>query len=362
VIETVEDAGPAATSQFDEIIDVRSPAEFAEDHVPGAINLPVLSDAERIEVGTLYVQQSKFLARRIGAAHVSRNIAGHLSTALSDKTGAYHPLVYCWRGGQRSSAMATVLSQVGWRVGLLQGGYKTYRRRVTGVLYDSDAKLNAVLLAGKTGSGKTELLALLGQRGLQIIDLEALANHRGSLFGADPTTPQPSQKMFESRLLAAIEGLDPNAPTVIEAESSRIGALFLPPLIWKAMEAAPHLEIQAPAAARARYIAATYSDFAADPDRLSAALNALPHHHSREDRASWRALAASGETEALARALIDAHYDPAYRRSATKGAGWTFARLALNELSPGELSRTADAAAATIAALPRRPYAFLLNA
>jgi tRNA 2-selenouridine synthase len=345
VIETVEDAGPAITSQFDEIIDVRSPAEFAEDHVPSAINLPVLNNAERIEIGTLYVQQSKFLARRIGAAHVSRNIADHLSDALSQKTGAYHPLIYCWRGGQRSSAMATVLSQVGWRVGLLQGGYKTYRRRVTAALYDSGTTLNAVLLAGETGSGKTELLAMLRQRGVQTLDLEALANHRGSLFGADPNTPQPSQKMFESRLLAAIEGLDPDAPTVIEAESSRIGALFLPPLIWKAMERAPRLEIHAPAAARASYIAATYSDFAADADRLSAALNALPHHHSREDRASWRALAENGETEALARALIDAHYDPAYRRSATKGAGQMLARLALNDLSPVELNRTADEAA-----------------
>ena len=350
MIEPVEDAAPATIAPFDQIIDVRSPSEFAEDHIPGAINLPVLNDQERIEVGTLYVQQSKFLARRIGAAHVSRNIAEHLSNALSEKGGAYRPLIYCWRGGQRSSAMATVLSQVGWRVGLLQGGYKTYRRRVTAALYDGVGALDAVLLTGETGSGKTALLARLTERGVQTLDLEALANHRGSLFGADPTTPQPPQKMFESRLLAALEKLDPAAPTVIEAESSRIGSLFLPPLLWRAMEAAPRLELHAPAAARARYIAATYNDFAADAARLSEALNALPHHHSREDRAGWQALAQSGETEALVRALIDAHYDPAYRRSALKCPGPLLARLALDDLSPDELDRAADQAAAILAA------------
>src|SRR6056297_789826 len=111
---------------FDTIIDVRSPSEFAEDHMHGAINLPVLSDAERAQVGTIYVQQDAFLARKIGAALVSRNAASHLEGPLADMGGGWRPLVYCWRGGQRSGAFATILDQVGWRVQVLEGGYQTY--------------------------------------------------------------------------------------------------------------------------------------------------------------------------------------------------------------------------------------------
>src|ERR1700749_323165 len=148
VVELIDAVEPPALARFDAVIDVRSPGEFAEDHIPGAINLPVLSNAERAEVGTIYVQGSKFEARRIGAAHVARNIAAHLDGPLSDRPGSFHPLVYCWRGGQRSNAMATVLAQVGWRTGLLTGGYKTYRRRVQRRLYDAEPWFRLILLDG----------------------------------------------------------------------------------------------------------------------------------------------------------------------------------------------------------------------
>ena len=184
--ETVASADAVTRARFDMVIDVRSPGEFAEDHVPGAVNLPVLDNAERAEVGTLYVQQSRFLARKVGGAYVARNIGGHLLGALADQPGGFRPLVYCWRGGMRSGAMAHILSQVGWRVGVLAGGYRTYRREVTTRLYDSPPGFRAVVLDGPTGSGKTEVLKRLPGLGVQVLDLEGLAEHRGSLLGALP--------------------------------------------------------------------------------------------------------------------------------------------------------------------------------
>jgi tRNA 2-selenouridine synthase len=352
MIEAVQDARADTRAGFDDIIDVRSPDEFAEDHVPGAVNLPVLSNQERAEVGTLYVQQSKFLARRIGAALVARNVADHLLGPLAEKTGGYRPLIYCWRGGQRSGAMATILSQVGWRVGVLAGGYKTYRRAVVEQLYGGASALRVILLTGGTGSGKTALLSKLSSRGVQVLDLEALAAHRGSIFGAVGEA-QPTQKMFESRILAHVEALDWSQPIVVEAESSRIGALSVPPLIWGAMTGAPQIELQAPALARARFVAESYRSLVADPLALTTALDQLPRHHSRERRALWRALAFNGQAEALAQSLIEEHYDPAYRRSIAKNPGGIVSRVDLADLSDERLEVAADQAAALVRALSK---------
>jgi tRNA 2-selenouridine synthase len=348
MIRDVEDASPATLAGFDEIIDVRSPSEFAEDHAPGAVNLPVLDDAQRAEVGTIYVQKSKFLAKRVGAAHVARNIAGHLETHLADRPGSYAPLVYCWRGGQRSGAMAPVLAQVGWRVGLLRGGYKTYRRRVTAELYDSPEPLNLMVLNGGTGTGKTALLPHLAELGVQVLDLEGLAAHRGSIFGDLPDRPQPSQKMFESRLLAALEGFDLVRPVVVEAESSRIGELRLPPRLWRAMSAAPEVEISAPMDARTRHVAAEYGEVLADPAVIRGLLDRLPRHHSREDRAAWYEMALAGDAQTLGRALIEAHYDPAYRRSSAEVARRRLGVVAMAAIEPDDQRRAAQAIARLI--------------
>ncbi|HCQ56919.1 MAG TPA: tRNA 2-selenouridine(34) synthase MnmH, partial [Sulfitobacter sp.] len=211
-----------ATLDVDTIIDVRAPMEFAEDHLPGAINLPVLSDAQRAEVGTIYKQVSPFDARKIGGALVARNTARHLQTALADKNGGWQPLVYCWRGGQRSGAFSTILDQVGWRVQLLRGGYRSYRRLVVAALYDTPMLHRLMLIEGGTGTAKTRLLHHLAKAGAQVLDLEGLAQHRGSLFGA-VDGGQPHQKMFESRLAQALTPLDPAQVTWVEAESSKIG-------------------------------------------------------------------------------------------------------------------------------------------
>lgn len=340
--ETVSAVDPAALAAFDAVIDVRSPGEFAEDHVPGAINLPVLSNEERAVVGTIYVQESRFKARLIGGALVARNVAGHLETALADKGGGFRPLIYCWRGGQRSGAMATILAQVGWRTSLLAGGYKTYRRWVQKRLYDEDIALKVALLDGGTGSGKTELLGLLASRGVQTLDLEGLAGHRGSLFGAIQGRDQPSQKMFESRLLGLLDALDPARPVVIEAESSKIGERMTPPALWKQMVDAPRIEIVAPRPVRARYLVETYGDIVRNRAALDEAFGRLPTHPGRKRLEDWTKLADAGDFEALAEAVMELHYDPAYARSSKKSGRPVLDRIETDDLTPSGQARVAD--------------------
>jgi tRNA 2-selenouridine synthase len=324
---------------FDEVIDVRSPAEFAEDHVPGALSLPVLSDAERARVGTIYVREDRFLARKIGAALVARNAAAHIEGALADRPGGWRPLVYCWRGGQRSGAFASILQQIGWRADTVAGGYKAYRGLVKRRLYDLPLDLRVVLIDGGTGTAKTRLLAHLARRGAQAIDLEALARHRGSNFGGWPGG-QPSQKAFESALAAALSGLDPGRPVFVEAESSGIGRIKLPPSLWSAMGAARVVRLEAPLAARAAHLVAAYPDLGADAELLARRIDSLRPYHPRERIEAWHALAGGGRMAELAAALIEGHYDPRYRRAAAR----TKARaIALPDLSDDALARAAEA-------------------
>jgi tRNA 2-selenouridine synthase len=348
-LQVTDDTTPWALSRFDVIIDVRSPGEFAEDHVPGAVSMPVLSNEERAEVGTIYVQDDRFKARRIGAAYVARNVAAHLQAFMAGWPGSFQPLVYCWRGGMRSNAMAVILDQVGWRTTVLSGGYRTYRRRVSAGLYEAPPLGNAILLDGPTGSGKTEVLQRLPSLGVQTVDLEGLAAHRGSLFGGLPDRPQPSQKLFESRLLAAIEALDPGRPVVIEAESSKVGERMVPPVLWAGMAGAPRIELTASPQARADYLARTYADVVADPERLTATLERLPERPGPKRREAWLRLAAEGAHVELAAALIEAHYDPAYRRSSRKADRPQLARLEVTLDDAG-----LDAAARQVAELVSR--------
>jgi tRNA 2-selenouridine synthase len=341
--EVTNRANPASLAAFDEVIDVRTPAEFALDHVPGAVNLPVLSNDERARVGTIYVQDSRMKARRIGAALVARNIAAHLEGALKDKPGSYAPLIYCWRGGQRSLAMATVLEQVGWRPTRLAGGYMTYRRRVTATLYGETAPPNLVLLDGYTGSAKTEILHRLAALGVQVLDLEGLAGHRGSLFGAMAGQPQPGQKQFESALLAELERFDPRAPVVVEAESSKVGQINLPPVLWKAMAGAPRIEIVAPRAARVDYLIAAYRDLAEDAPAVAKALAGLTARHGRKQVGEWREQFACGELHALAYGLVERHYDPAYERGRREAARPVLGEVSMADLGPVQQEQAAKA-------------------
>ncbi len=323
----------------DMIIDVRAPSEFAVDHVPGAVNLPVLTDAERAEVGTIFTRKSAFLARKVGAALVAANAARHLQGPLAQMQGDWQPLLYCWRGGQRSGAFATILDQVGWRVHLIEGGYRSYRKQVSTMLYDAPLPHRIMLLDGGTGTAKTALLHYLREAGAQILDLEGLAGHRGSLFGALDAA-QPSQKMFESRLATALGALDPARLTWVEGESSKIGARIIPPALWSVMGAAPRIEVSAPLRARAAFLSSAYVDLTQNAAMLARRIDQLRPYHAADTIALWQALAGAAEWEVLARHLMAEHYDPRYAKSQAR-AEQAPERLALEALDPQTLKGAA---------------------
>ena len=310
---TLTSLSDLASLGFDTIIDARAPAEYAEDHLPGAISLPVLSDDERAKVGTIYTQIAPFTARKLGGALVARNVAAHLEGPLAEMTGGWRPLVYCWRGGQRSGSFATILAQIGWRVETIAGGYKSWRALVVKQLYDTPVASPLVVLDGNTGTAKTAILHLLASQGVQVIDLEGLAGHRGSLFG-HTAGGQPSQKAFEGALAMALSRLDPTRPLVVEAESAKVGNLRLPPQLWAAMGKAPRVTIAATLAERARYLSRAYADIVADEARLFGVIGLLRHAQPEETIEDWASLARSGQFEALAHDLMERHYDPRYEK------------------------------------------------
>lgn len=335
---------------FDTVIDVRSPAEFAEDHIPGAISLPVLDNAERAEVGTIYKQQSPFLARKLGAALVFRNAARHIETELREFDGGWRPLVYCWRGGQRSGSFTWMLGQIGWRADVIDGGYRSYRRLVNRMLYDDALPHRLVSLDGYTGTAKTALLHLLAARGVQVLDLEGAAVHRGSLLGGSGQ-PQPSQKAFESRLAVTLCALDPARPVVIEAESSKIGERVIPPSLWVAMRAAPRIDVTAPLRARTDYLVRAYDDILSDSDRLRARLAPLRAFRGGEVVDGWFAQIAAGDKPGLTRALMEQHYDPSYDKSRKAYEINRIATVAAGDLSPASLEAVAGQIEAIVAKL-----------
>jgi tRNA 2-selenouridine synthase len=308
----------AQLAEFDEVIDTRSESEFAEDHIPGAINCPVLNDLERARVGTLYKQVSAFDAKKLGAALVSRNIAHHLDTTFAQRPRPWRPLVYCWRGGSRSSALMHVLQQIGWRAARLDGGYKTYRRAVIDDLEVLPQRYHWRVVCGLTGSGKSRLLRALAQHGAQVLDLEALAAHRGSVLGNLPDEPQPAQKMFESRLWWALRGFDRTQPVFVEAESKKIGNLRVPQTLIETMWESTCIRLDAAIELRVDMLMEEYRHFIADAATLGAQLDCLVTHYGQQQIAAWKALAAGGAWHTLVRELLESHYDPAYTRSTLK--------------------------------------------
>jgi len=328
---------------FDEIIDVRSPAEYAEDHMPGAVNCPVLSNEERARVGTLYKQESPFAAKKLGAALVARHIAEHIENRFLDKPREWKPLVYCWRGGKRSGAMTHVLRQIGWHACALEGGYKSWRRHVVAELAELPRRYSFRVVTGATGSGKSRLLEALAAQGAQVLDLEALAAHKGSVLGGLPDEPQPSQRMFESRLLAVLQGLTFERPVFVEAESRKIGRLQVPDALLETMRASPCLRIEATFAARVRFLIGDYDYFLADPVSLQEKLDCLRELQGVETLSHWRALIGARDWPALVGELLEKHYDPLYKRS--QGRNYArFAdapRYATDDLSPAGLDSLA---------------------
>jgi tRNA 2-selenouridine synthase len=308
-------ASVADVGGFDAIIDARAPGEFAEDHLPGAVSMPVLDDEQRARVGTLYKQVSAFEAKKLGAALVSRNVADHIERHLLDKPKSWRPLVYCWRGGQRSGAFSHILREIGWDAHRLQGGYKAWRKHVIEQLAAIPPSLDFRVISGATGSGKSRLLEALGRQGGQVLHLEALAAHKGSVLGNLPGAPQPAQKAFESQILFALQGMDPGRPVFVEAESRKIGKLQVPDALLDAIRAAPGLRINAALPARVEFLLRDYDYAIADPAWLVERLNHLKGLQSNETLEAWRALIAAGDFAALVEELLTRHYDPLYQRS-----------------------------------------------
>ena len=313
----------AQLDQFDEIIDVRTPAEFAEDHIPGAINCPVLDNEERIRVGTLHKQVSPFEANKVGAVLVARNIARHIETRFHDRPKNWKPLIYCWRGGKRSGAMTIIFSQIGWQARQLEGGYKNYRRGVNAELETLPQQFHYLTVCGPTGSGKSALLQALHAAGGQVLDLEQIARHKGSVLGVLPGESQPSQKMFESLILQQLRGFDPAQPVYVESESRKVGTLRVPEKLIDSIRAAACIRIEAPLAARVDFLLRDYAYFLADPVWLLDRLDRLVELHGRETVNRWRELVAQRQWPELVGALLAEHYDPAYFKSMQRN----FARL-----------------------------------
>ena len=303
---------------YHSIIDCRSPSEYAEDHIPGAISAPVLDDAERAHVGTLYKQVSPFDAKKLGAALVAKNVARHVQTLFAGKGRDWRPLVYCWRGGKRSGAMAHILREVGWDAQTLPGGYREYRRWVVGQLETLPAGFSFKVVHGPTGSGKSRLLGALRRAGAQVLDLEELAAHRGSVLGNLPERPQPTQKWFESLLLQALSAFDPAGAVFVEGESKKIGQLQVPEPLIAAMRASPCIVLDTAPEARVSLLLEEYRHFVENPAALQAQLDCLVALHGREKIAGWKTLAARGAWREFVAVLLAEHYDPAYRRSSQR--------------------------------------------
>lgn len=339
----------AQLDAFDEVIDVRSPAEFALDHVPQAVNCPVLDDAERAQVGTLYKQVSPFDAKKIGAALVSKNIARHIEERFRDRVRGWRPLVYCWRGGQRSAAMAHVLREVGWDAATLEGGYRGYRREVLAQLEELPARFRFRVVCGATGSGKSRLLVALALEGAQVLDLERLACHRGSLLGELPGEPQPSQKMFDSLVWSALKRLDSTRPVFVEAESKKIGQLQVSAKLLERMREGECLRLEVPLPERVRFLIAEYRHFLEDPAALKERLRCLTDRHGHAVIERWFAQTDAAAWDDLVADLLSTHYDPSYLRAATQNyLHYDKARpLPMERLDAAAIERAASELAAT---------------
>lgn len=330
---------------FDTLIDARSPAEFALDHIPGAINCPVLDDEERRIVGTLYKQQGAFEARRVGGAMVAANLARHLRERFAEQPSNWKPLVYCWRGGLRSGSMVTWLRLVGWDAQQLAGGYKSFRHHVIDRLDALCPQLPLRILCGATGSAKTRVLQALARRGAQVLDLEDCARHKGSLLGALPGVAQPSQKHFETRIVQVLESIDLHRPLYVEGESARIGRIALPLSLVSRMRASPCIEIAAAPEARLAYLLRDYAYLGDDGEALATQLALLKELQGKEAVQRWQSWARTRDLAPLFAELMSQHYDPHYARSQARHfKAWEDRiRIDTSDLSDAGIEVLADA-------------------
>lgn len=310
------------------IVDVRTPAEFTKGHIPGAINIPLFSNEERAAIGTTYKQVGRTKAMLQGLELTGpkmRTLVEQVQAATAGETVLFH----CWRGGLRSESVAWLVRLFGYRAYTLRRGYKGFRHYVLATLAQPRPIL---ILSGKTGSGKTEILQALHRRGEQVIDLEGLANHKGSSFGALGQAPQPSQQQFENGLAMQWRQLDRQRRVWVEDESRHIGKLSIPLALWQQMQSAPALFIDVPAALRTGFLVEAYGRFPLP--RLKSAIERLEKRLGRQNmRHAIEALETS-DLPTCCDILLRHYYDKTYLRSLARRDPATVHRIALDALDP----------------------------
>ena len=335
-------------ADFHTVIDARTEDEYALDHVPGAVNWPTLNNAERITIGTLYKQVSPFEARKRGAALSARNIAAHIEREVIDKPRDWKPLLYCWRGGNRSGALATILGAIGFQVTLIEGGYKAWRAALVGSLPTLARRLEYRVICGPTGSGKTRLLHALSARGAQILDLEALACHRSSVLGQIPGQPQPSQKRFDSLVWDALRGFDPSRVVYVESESKKVGNVRVPDALMEQMRASPCIDLRLRDEERVALLLEDYAYYVTDPAAFCERLQALTELRGKETVSGWVGKVQAGQTADVVLELLKLHYDPTYSQSMARNF-CEFPHALPCELADRSLSALGEAARNIIA-------------
>lgn len=305
----------ARLDSFDTVIDARSEDEYAEDHLPGAVNWPTLNNEERIAIGTMYKQVNAFEAKKRGAAIAARNIAAHIEAHVIDKPRNWAPLTYCWRGGKRSGSLSLVLGQIGFNVTLIEGGYKAFRAAMLEDLAQRVTQLQWRVVCGTTGSGKTRLLQALQAEGAQVLDLEALACHRSSVLGALPGIAQPSQKHFDMRVWDAVRRFDPARPVFVESESKKVGNVAVAEGLIQAMRQSPCISLQLPDARRVALLMEDYDFFVQNTGQFIDRLEALTQARGKALIQQWQTDVREGRIEQVVLALLTEHYDPVYVQS-----------------------------------------------
>lgn len=301
--------------EFDTIIDARSEGEFGEDHFPTAVNWPTLNNDQRRDIGTLYKQVNAFEAKKRGAALAAHNIAGHIDREVIDKPKDWKPLAYCWRGGKRSGSLSLILSEIGFRVTLVEGGYKAFRAALVLDIPRLVSALNWRVICGTTGSGKTRLLQALARQGEQVLDLEALANHRSSVLGALPGIPQPTQKRFDTLVWDALRQFDPARPVYVESESKKVGNVAVPVSLIDAMRQSPCLNLVLPDVERVALLLEDYDFFVQNTEDFCGRLQVLSEFRGKVVVEGWLNQVRAGHIDVVVQELLTQHYDPVYLQS-----------------------------------------------
>ncbi len=302
-------------AEFDCIIDARSETEFDEDHLPGAVNWPTLNDEQRIFIGTTYKQVNAFEAKKRGAAMAARNIALHIEHFCIDKPKDWKPLAYCWRGGKRSGSLALILDQIGFKVTLIEGGYKAFRAALVEDIPRLVTRIDWRVICGTTGSGKTRLLQTLSAQGAQVLDLEDLANHRSSVLGAIPGLAQPTQKRFDTLVWDQLRRFDVTKPVFVESESKKVGNVAVPTSLIEAMRQSECLNLVLPDEERVQLLMEDYDFFVQNGEHFCDRLEALVASRGSQLVAQWQARVRAGDIAPVVQELLTQHYDPVYLQS-----------------------------------------------